>query len=363
MSFPPRQRREPPDDPRVEREAAEWVALRYQGLSPAQAAAFERWLRADSRHAAVFHELEEVWRGLDRVRLPAEDRLGPPDPDLLAPRRPRFFRVGPLLAAAAALAVAWLGWSAWTPAKAGNGRNEVAAGALAYSGMVATEVGHLDKLALPDGSIVRINTDSRVEVAYSAGERRVRLVRGEAYFTVAKDATRPFVVDAAGVAVRAVGTAFNVRLRPAGVDVLVTEGTVRVSDPVRAAGGVSPAPPVAAPGLPLLQAGERLVIPVGEGRAEPVVPVAPVVVPAAEMARALAWQDQRIDVVAVPLAELVAEFNRYNSQKLVVADAALGERRFGGSFRVDAPETFARLLETRFGLRVERRGQVIVISP
>jgi transmembrane sensor len=106
-----------------------------------------------------------------------------------------------------------------------------------------------------------------------------------------------------------------------------------------------------------------LIISVGEGSGEPVVPVAPVVVPAAEMARALAWQDQRIDVVAVPLAELVTEFNRYNSQKLVVADAALGERRFGGSFRVDAPETFARLLETRFGLRVERRGQVIVISP
>jgi transmembrane sensor len=229
--------------------------------------------------------------------------------------------------------------------------------------VVVTEVGHLDQLALPDGSIVRINTDSRVEVAYSAGERRVRLVRGEAYFTVAKDATRPFVVDAAGVAVRAVGTAFNVRLRPAGVDVLVTEGTVRVSDPVRATGLARPAPPVVAPGLPLLKAGERLIISVGEGSGEPVVPVAPVVVPAAEMARALAWQDQRIDVVAVPLAELVTEFNRYNSQKLVVADAALGERRFGGSFRVDAPETFARLLETRFGLRVERRGQVIVISP
>jgi len=120
MSLPPQQRSDPPDDPRIEREAAEWVALRYQGLSPAQAAAFERWLRADSRHAAVFHELEEVWRGLDRLHLPAVDRLAPPDPDLLAPRRPRFFRTGPLLAAAAALAVAWLGWTAWTPSGAGR---------------------------------------------------------------------------------------------------------------------------------------------------------------------------------------------------------------------------------------------------
>jgi len=363
MSLPPQQRSDPPDDPLIEREAAEWVALRYQGLSPAQAAAFERWLRADSRHAAVFHELEEVWRGLDRLHLPAVDRLAPPDPDLLAPRRPRFFRTDPLLAAAAALAVAWLGWTAWIPSGAGKGRDAVAAGAFAYTGVVATEVGHLDQLALPDGSMVRVNTDSRVEVAYSAGERRVRLVRGEAHFTVAKDVSRPFVVDAAGVAVRAVGTAFNVRLRPAGVDVLVTEGTVRVSDSVPAGGLASLEPPVAAPGRPLLKAGERLVILVGRGRVEPDVPVAPVVVPASEMARALAWQDQRIDVVAVPLAELVAEFNRYNGQKLVVADATLGERRFGGSFRVDAPETFARLLETRFGLRVERRGQVIVISP
>lgn len=363
MSFPPQNPPGTPGDSRVEHEAAEWIARRYQGLSPAQEAEFERWLRADSRHAAVFHELEEVWRELDRVRLSAVGRIGPPDPDVLAPPRRRFRRFVPLLAAAAALAIAWLGWTSLAPSKAGSGPGEVAAGALAYTGVVATEVGHLEKLALPDGSVVRVNTDSRVEVAYSAGERRVRLVRGEAHFTVAKDATRPFVVDVAGVAVRAVGTAFNVRLRTAGVEVLVTEGKVRVSDPVRAARLASPEPPVAAPDLPLLHAGERMVIPVVGSPADPVTPVAPVVVPAAEMARALAWQDQRIDVVAVPLAELVAEFNRYNGQKLVVEDAALGERRFGGSFRVDAPETFARLLETRFGLRVERRDQVIVISP
>jgi transmembrane sensor len=180
---------------------------------------------------------------------------------------------------------------------------------------------------------------------------------------VAKNSAWPFYVEAGGIAVRAVGTAFNVRLRTAGVEVLVTEGKVRVGDPVRAASPAKPEFPDAAPDLPLLNAGERMLIPVAGSPAEPVTPVAPVVMPAAEIARTLAWQDQRIEVVAVPLAELVAEFNRYNGQELVVEDAALAARRFGGSFRVDAPETFARLLETRFGLRVERRGEVIVISP
>jgi transmembrane sensor len=227
---------------------------------------------------------------------------------------------------------------------------------------VVTRIGEFRKLELPDGSTVRLNTDSSIGIAFSAGERRVRLRRGEAHFTVAKNPARPFFVEAGGIAVRAVGTAFNVRLRTAGVEVLVTEGKVRVSDPARAASLAGPESPVAAPEMPLVNAGERMVIPAVGWPAELVTPVAAMAVPAAEIERALAWQDQRIDVVAVPLAELVAEFNRYNGQKLVVEDAALGERRFGGSFRVDAPETFARLLETRFGLRVERRGQVIVIS-
>jgi transmembrane sensor len=263
----------------------------------------------------------------------------------------------PVLAAAAAMVLAW------PHHREVDHRAPPEQTRRIFTDSVVTRIGEFRELALPDGSTVRLNTDSTIEIAFAAGERRVRLRRGEAHFTVAKDSAWPFFVEAGGIAVRAVGTAFNVRLRTGGVEVLVTEGKVRVSDPVRATGPAKPEIPGAAPDLPLLNAGERMLIPVAGSPAEPVTPVAPVLVPAAEIERALAWQDQRIEVVAVPLAELVAEFNRYNGRRLVVEDAGLGARRFGGSFRVDAPETFARLLETRFGLRVERRGEVIVISP
>lgn len=347
----------------IETVAADWLARNFAGLSPAEAAEFQRWLAADAKHAAIYAELAATWRALDRLRLPPGQR-GIPDPAALAgraaPTSGRWWM--PVLAAAAAAAMVLV----WPHHREADHRAPPEQTRQILTDSVITRIGEFRKLELPDGSTVRLNTDSTIEIAFSAGERRVRLRRGEAHFTVAKNPARPFFVEAGGIAVRAVGTAFNVRLRTAGVEVLVTEGKVRVSDPVRAASLAGPEPPVAAPDLPLLNAGERMLIPLGGSPAEPVTPVAPVApvaVPAAEIARALAWQDQRIDVVAVPLTELVAEFNRYNGQKLVVEDAALGARRFGGSFRVDAPETFARLLETRFGLRVERRGQVIVISP
>jgi transmembrane sensor len=343
----------------IETVAADWLARNYAGLSAAEAADFQRWLAADAKHAAIYAELAATWRALDRLRLPPGQR-GVPDPAALAGRAApisgRWWM--PVLAAAAAAAMLLV----WFHDREADHRLPPEQTRRILADAVVTRVGELRKLELPDGSTVRLNTDSSIEIAFSAGERRVRLNRGEAHFAVAKNPAWPFYVEAGGIAVRAVGTAFNVRLRTAGVEVLVTEGKVQVGDPVRATSPAKPEFPGAAPDLPLLNAGERMLIPVAGSSAEPVTPVAPVTVPAAEIARALAWQDQRIDVVAVPLTELVAEFNRYNGQKLVVEDATLGERRFGGSFRIDAPETFARLLESRFGLRVERRGEVIVIS-
>ncbi len=345
----------------LEHEAAEWIARRYEGLSPVRQAEFERWLHADPRHAAALRELDEVWQQLDRVRLPARVAAGAADPDALALRRPFLRRFVPLLAAAAALAVAWLGWNQAGSKSSGGGI--AAATTPAYADAIATDVGHLRKVDLPDGSVVRVNADSRIEVAYTAVERRVRLVRGEAHFTVTKNPPRPFVVDAAGVAVRAVGTAFNVRLRPEAIEVLVTEGRVRVADAARDESLVAPR---AATGAdrepPVVQAGERVVIAAAPVPAAPRAPVAVAPVEAPEMERLLAWRDRRIEVVAAPLGEIVAEFNRYNRGKLVVAEPELAARRFGGSFRADEPETFVRLLETRFGLRAERQDAVTVLQ-
>jgi transmembrane sensor len=343
------------DPARIEEEAAEWIALRYAGLSPERAEALGQWLAADPRHEAIFRELEQTWEMLDKVGERHPARASAPDPDVLAPAsvapvaRSRGRWIAPVLAAAAAVAVAFLGpWRAAGPE-------------LDYADEASTTVGHLTNLDLPDGTKVRLNTDSRIEVRYTATERRVLLLKGEAHFTVASNPARPFLVEARGMAVRAVGTAFNVRMHEETVEVLVTHGKVAVLDRP-AAPSAPPVPP--SPERPLLVAGDRAVIPVVTVESSARGPVAVSRLETQEIERALAWQDRRLEFEAVPLREIVAEFNRYNRHQLVVEDDALAERRFGGSFRADAPDVFVRLLQTRFGLQVEQRsGTTLLREP
>ncbi|HLP26553.1 MAG TPA: FecR domain-containing protein, partial [Acidobacteriota bacterium] len=189
-------------------------------------------------------------------------------------------------------------------------------------------------------------------------ERRIELLRGEAHFDVAKNPARPFIVAANHVAVRAVGTAFNVRLRDDAVDVLVTEGKVQVNDTVKGASLLPAAPDRA--GAPLLVQGERVrvsLVTETEKSAPPVVAISEVA--AVEMRRALAWQERRLEFEDLPLTDVVAEFNRYNQTKLVIADPALHAKRFSGTFRADAYEPFVRLLEENFGVATERNAHGI----
>jgi transmembrane sensor len=198
---------------------------------------------------------------------------------------------------------------------------------------------------LDDGTLVEFNRGAAVRVAFTPGERRVQLAHGEALFTVARNPARPFVVEAGGVTVRAIGTAFSVRLGPAGVDVLVTEGRVQVE---RAAAPLPAAPPVAA--------GHRVVVPfAGEA------PAAIAAVTPEEIDQALLWQPRLLEFVSTPLAEVAAEFNRRNRLQLVVADEALRALPIGASFRSDNVDGFVRLLEASFGVAAVRREGVITL--
>ena len=328
-----------PEAEAMEAAAAVWISRRDAGMSEAETAAFIRWLQQDTRHAEVFAELDATWKSFDRLGKARPAGPARPDPELLAPRRRRSHRAlwtYAALTAAAAVTFLALAWPR-LPAPGGLRQN------------VVTAVGVLQRTELPDGSILQVNTDSEVDVSYTATERRVRLVRGEAHFTVAKNPDRPFIVSAGQVAVRAVGTAFNVRLRSSAVEVLVTEGRVQVNDSVE---GGSLLMPQAATGTPLLVAGERALIPTQAvtGRAAASVsPVAP-----AAVGRALAWQERRLEFYDVPLREVVAEFNRYNTHQIVIADSRLLEQLFSSTFRPDGYPEFVRLLETGYNVVAER---------
>jgi transmembrane sensor len=300
--------------------AAAWMVRRDRGLSAAESIEYELWLAADPRHAAAMRTLGEAWTLLDRTPEQFVER------SLAAAarrrRRRRYgFAVG-TLAAAAALALAVLGW-----------RRETERFEPAASGLVAAGP---RELALADGSVVQLKAGSEVVEEFDAGERRVRLTRGEAHFSVVKEPSRPFVVVAGALHVRAVGTAFNVNLRPAGIEVLVTEGRVQLATAQDSA-------------APLVEAGQRAVL-----ATDADVPVIAVSRPAPEeIVRALAWQETLVPLGGATLAEVAQEFERRFGARMVLADPELAGLRAGGRLRGDNAQSFAKLLATTFDLKVE----------
>lgn len=358
----PPQSNEHPDAAAIEAEAMAWLAERDEGFAPGRAAAFDSWCRRDARHAASVAELEQVLTQLDgladqRAAVNAHfNRISPARPTLAVAPAPlsfgQWWRPVAWGGLAAALAFgSFFGFRAWRSTAAPETR------------YTTTTAGY-ERARLADGSTLELNTASTARVRITATERQVELESGEAHFEVAHDTARPFVVRAGGVAVRAVGTAFNVRFNAGKIEVIVTEGKVNVgpaSFAVRPAGehesreGASPSL-----GQTLVSAYERVAIPVTSPSSN-VVASAPAIERLApeDVRAALAWQRRATEFSDTPLAEIAARFNRYHSLQLVVADPELGGRRIGGIFALDDVESFVRLLERDGIVRAERKGDTV----
>jgi transmembrane sensor len=223
-----------------------------------------------------------------------------------------------------------------------------------------TAIGAFQKFDLPDGSVAQLNTNSAIDVDFTVNQRRVHIARGEVFFNVTKDPARPFIVTSGPVAVRAVGTAFNVHQLGSAVEILVTEGRVRVDDAHEARSLLPTSAETTEP--PMLVAGERAIVPVPATAfsARPdTASIGKIDLPASR--RALAWQERRLEFDSVPLAEVVREFNRYNRQQLMIGEPSLAARHFSGTFRSDGVESLVRLLETDFGVAATRSEREIVL--
>ena len=330
----------------IDATAAQWLARCDRGLSPGEQVAYAKWLGENSAHRSAVDRLEKVWGALDQLEAHPLRSRAAPNPDLLAPQR-KWVRWAwaPLLAAAAAVAVIYFsGHPAAKPESLASGRAILHPGA--------------ERLTLEDGSIVELNTDAKVEVQFSPAERRVQLVRGEAYFKVAKNPSRPFVVSANQVTVNAVGTAFTVGLDQRAISVLVTEGRVRVDEVMLPSGQMAPSPRE----LSSLQAGQQGQITLARTNDTPEHSEIRITeLNQTELDRALAWQGPRLEFVAMPMKSVVAEFNRYNRQKLVVHDANTAAILVGGTFRADNVQAFIRLLDTGFGVSAFPHGDEIIL--
>jgi len=303
----------------VEEEAAAWLARQDEGdWDDARQADLAAWLAADTRHRVAWLRLRAAWNEADGLRGQAQVR---------APAaRPALARFSPWrIAAGLALACA-LG------AQLASMRGDH--GVRRY----ATAVGESRLVALADGSRVTLNTDTRLRSSQDDA-RTVWLDGGEAYFDVAHDPARPFVIEAGASRITVLGTRFTVRRDDGGTRVLVAQGRVRVSD---GAATLELAPDEEA----LAHAGA----------------IARSIHDAAHTERQLAWRDGRIVFDRTPLGQAVDEFNRYNERKIVVDNPEVAAIVLGGSFAPTNVDGFLRLLEQGFGLRTERRGKDVVIS-
>jgi transmembrane sensor len=203
-----------------------------------------------------------------------------------------------------------------------------------------TPVGGLASVPMADGSKVTLNTDSEIRVAVTQKERRIDLRQGEAFFDVAKDPTRPFVVRAGNKRIIAVGTKFSVQYLGEDVRVLVTEGKVRVED----AGST----------LVLIPAGS-IARTAGSG-------VLVQKAPPRQVEEFLSWREGSLRFHETSLAEAVAEINRYNSRKIFIEDRELAEIRISGTFRPTEYEAFVRVLRDGFAIQAHNDEEGITLT-
>ena len=217
---------------------------------------------------------------------------------------------------------------------------------LASPGAPVAKVLWPEKRELPDGSVVELRPGAQIEVSFSASARRIALRTGEAHFQVKKDASRPFVVEARGVEVVAVGTAFSVELGATEVDVVVTEGRIAVD-------------PRATP-LVTVDHGQRAVVPLsGENGAAGAPQVS--AFSAQQCEERLAWRAPRLEFAGAPLGEVVKTFNQHNRVRLQVGDASLEKLQLSGILRANNIEALLRVLEREYGVHADRTDREIVL--
>lgn len=333
----------------IERTAAAWLARRDGGQwSPVDQAAFDTWLAEDTAHRVAYLRLQAAWReagrlktlgaGADFGRVPERGawRRSPYfHPPLRERRRARSRarRITWAGAAATAMLVLALACGFWWWQSLGELQRD--AWHTALGGQLVVH--------LADGSTATLGSDSALRAALTRHERDLDLVRGEAFFEVAKDHSRPFVVHAGAYQVIAVGTRFDVRRDEGGMRVVVTRGVVRLQsarDPAQA--------PTELPAGSIAQVtGDRVSVQHA---------------PLDRVVQYLSWRDGYVVLHGTPLAEAVREFNRYNARKIVIADPSLDDLKVGGNFRLDNSDAFVRLVQEVFPVHAEGRGDRIVLS-
>jgi transmembrane sensor len=302
-----------PDPPPDLTEAAAWFTrLGARSITTQTLRDFRAW-RQDPANDAAYQEVEAAWGKTGALA---------DDPDVMrATEAALTRRVG-------RRRPAWLSWPgvAWTGAVAGLLVIAVLFSVQRLTPTYVTAVGEQRLVRLGDGSRIHLNTDSKVRVAFRAAERRLVLERGEAFFDVAHDARRPFVVVAGDAQVRALGTRFDVRRTNGDVAVTLVEGRVHVQQDGQAA--------VLAPNQQVTASRRGL----GVTRR-------------ADATQLTSWTTGRLVFHQTPLAQAIAEVNRYADRKIALEAPELAARQVNGVFDVGDTDSFVRGVSALFDLK------------
>jgi transmembrane sensor len=311
----------------VDNQAANWAAMRDLGLTPAQQDEFEQWLKADKRHLGAYARAEGALIRVERAHGWARDISSTLTPVKTSSwTRRRLILTGSVAAGIAGAGV--FGAELWKRS---------------HEQVHSTGRGEVREILLTDGSVIKLNTNSKVEVRYTDELRKVHLVEGEALFDVAKHKARPFVVQAKDTLVRAVGTSFTVSILPQRpVRVLVKEGVVELK---RA--NVAASAPVR------VSANNQAIAPHDA-------PITAAPIAQAKLARNLAWEYGRIAFDDQTLQDAANEYARYSDIQIVV-DPAVANMTITGSFASNDPVGFARTAASTLDLQVEVNGREVKI--
>lgn len=320
--------------------ACEWVAKLDQGdLSALDSKQLDEWLKSDPINRVALAEQLQQWSEMDVLsELTHLELQNDPQSAFEWFKKPFQWLVSPTRSYAAALSfvmllavISWVGVSQFN-----NSQRDL-------EWVINTAVGERKTESLPDGSVVQVNTVSSAQITYTRDARRVVLKSGEAFFDVAPEKERPFVVYAADTSIRAVGTAFAVHNDNGSISVSVTEGSVE-----------------------FISAGKSRIIAASKEGVDPLAINADGNVakyadqqtfvdtqPVEEIARRLSWQDGMLEFRGEPLEYVVQQLGRYTDAQIVIMDDDIKDVRLGGYFKIGDIDGLASTLALGFNIQVD----------
>lgn len=313
-----------PNQELIEKEAFSWVLrIEEHELTPEEITQLQTWASQSGQHKQALIEIARSWSDMD---LLSQLTVSPPS-EIESSQSKKSLWYYP----AAACATLFIGiLAAWS-------LNLLPSNELDYT-TLTSNIGKTELFALEDGSQVWLNTKTKVETNFAPELRQLTLVEGEAHFEVEKDKDRPFEVTAGRYVVRAIGTAFSVRMQGDQIEVVVSEGIVEILD-TQQRGSVTTHKRLAA----------------GQATVVDDAPLSKAVLTSleeVEIERKLSWREGRLIFEGDPLETVVSEVSRYTPINIDIASEALKTKRIGGQFDTGKTEALFEALEHGFGLQV-----------